>query len=110
MDKTLKYIDDFLELLVLDTLDWSFGVSISMFVFILLWASGLNSRLFLNKENIFANSLLGATIQDGGIRERSNSYYWLSELQILNLLLFYFYLSFFLNLGLEFIVISHIKS
>jgi len=23
------------------------------------------------KENLFANSLLGATIQDGGIRERS---------------------------------------
>ncbi len=62
-------------MLVLDILDQPFGVSIS--IFILLWASRLDGRLFLNKENIFANSLLGITIQDSSIRERSDVYYWL---------------------------------
>ena len=64
-----------LELLVLELFNWSLKVSISISMFILLWVAGLKDVKMSKINNVFANSLLDATIQDGGIRERSNKSY-----------------------------------
>jgi len=44
----------------------------------------------MNRNNVFTNSLLGATIQDDGKRERS--VYGILKLLYFILILFYFYL------------------
>jgi len=67
-----KCIEDALELLALELTDQPLGMSISISTAMLLQsACGLQSKLKSNGKYVFAKSLLGATIQDGGIRERS---------------------------------------
>ena len=56
------------------------------------------------ENNVFANSLLSTTIQDGGIRERSNRYFYILELKTINFVFlsyFYFLLYLFSYLGLR---------
>ena len=72
MEETLECVDDFLELLALALTVLPLGLFISMFMFMLLLVIGLESILISKGNNVFASSLLGATIQDGGMRERSN--------------------------------------
>ena len=49
------------------------------------------------ENNVFANSLLGTTIQDGGTRERSNGYFYMLELKTIDFVfLSYFYFLFYL--------------
>ena len=72
MKEILECVDNFLEPLVLALTDLSLRVSISIFVFLLLWAIEIESILILKKNNIFVNSLLDAIIQDSGTRERNN--------------------------------------
>ena len=72
MKEILECVDNFLEPLVLALTDLSLRVSISIFVFLLLWAIEIESILILKKNNIFVNSLLSAIIQDSGTRERNN--------------------------------------
>ena len=64
-----------LELLVLELFNWPLKVSISISMFISLWVAGLKDVKMSKINNVFANSLLDAIIQDGGIRERSNKSY-----------------------------------
>ena len=71
MDEVLELTDSSLELLVLEILNQPLRVSISMFMFMLLWVRGLDSKLRFKEKNIFANSLLGTTIQNGGVSKRS---------------------------------------
>jgi len=73
IDKVLELTNNFLELLVLEMLDQPFGMLISMSMFMLLWAGGLDSKLRFKEKYVFAKSLLGTTIQDGNMRERSNT-------------------------------------
>ena len=68
MEETLECANNSLELWIADL---PLGVSISMSIFMLFWTIGLKSVLVSKGNNVFANSLLGATIQDGGTRERS---------------------------------------
>jgi len=72
MNETLEYTNDFLETLALFETDISLGMSIS--ISILLWLKVIVDikSLELKGHNVFAKSLLDATIQDGGTRERSN--------------------------------------
>ena len=44
-------------------------VSTSIFMFMLFWTIGLENILVSKGDGVFTNSLLGATIQDGGKRE-----------------------------------------
>jgi len=71
----LELTNGFLKLFVLEILDQPLGVLISMFMFMLLWIGGLDSKLRFKGRDIFVNSLLDTTIQDGGMRERSNMAY-----------------------------------
>ena len=72
MDEMLECADNSLEMLVLFETDLLLGVSIS--ISILLWLKVVVNveSLELKGHNVFAKSLLGATIQDGGTRERSD--------------------------------------
>ena len=72
MVEMLECANNFLEILALDKADLPLEMSIS--VSILLWLKVMVAVevLKLKENNIFANSLLGTTIQDGGTRERSN--------------------------------------
>ena len=56
--------------------DQPLKVLISMFIFILLWFVRVNSILILKGNNVFTNSLLDTIIQDGGMKERSNTVTW----------------------------------
>ena len=53
-------------------MDLSLGVFTFIFIFMLLWVIEEEVMLVIEGNNIFASSLLDATIQDGSIRERSN--------------------------------------
>ena len=53
-------------------MDLSLGVFTFIFIFMLLWVIEEEVMLVIEENNIFASSLLDATIQDGSIRERSN--------------------------------------
>ena len=71
----LEEIDELLELALLEKADLPLILSQSMFMSILegIWA--IEKWVVLAEELekcIFANSLTGATIQDGGKRERSD--------------------------------------
>jgi len=68
----LKCTNNFLELLILEIADQPLRVSISISMSMLLQITALEDILESKKNNIFTNFLLGATIQDGSIRERSN--------------------------------------
>jgi len=62
-----------LELIGLSAIDLSLISSILM-SFERLWTSTeLDIAEMLKRKNLFAISLLGATIQDGGIKERSDN-------------------------------------
>ena len=67
----LECADDSLELLVLGNADLPLGVSISMSMSFSLWIFGVLKVFRTIGNNVFTNSLLGATIQDGGMSERS---------------------------------------
>ena len=73
MDEMLECANISLEILALDKANLPLGVSI--FIFILLWLKVMVAIevLKLKGNNIFANSLLDTTIQDGGTRKRSNN-------------------------------------
>ena len=62
---------------MLELVDQLLEVLISMFMAIVLQGTcGLESKLIKsNQNNVFTNSLLNTTIQDGNMRERSNSYF-----------------------------------
>ena len=72
MEKTLECIDNSPELLVLELIDLSLGVSIFIFMFLLLWAIRIKSVLILKENNISTNFLLDTTILYSSTRERSN--------------------------------------
>ena len=72
MKKTLECIDNSPELLVLELTDLSLGVSIFIFMFLLLWAIRIKSVLILKENNISTNFLLDTTILYSSTRERSN--------------------------------------
>jgi len=65
-------MEDSLELLALELINWPLEVLMSMFVAILLWTCKLEGKLKTKRKFIFTNSLLGVTIQNGSIRERSD--------------------------------------
>ena len=70
MDKMLECVNDSLETLTLDEAD----LSLEIFISILLQLKVIVDVevLKLKGHSVFANSLLGTTIQDGSTRERSN--------------------------------------
>ena len=44
-------------------------------IFEVLWVISIVVSILADvRNNVFANSLMGTTIQDGGMRERSNDY------------------------------------
>jgi len=53
------------------TFDQPFKVLISMSMFILLQIVRVGSILTLKENNVFSNSLLDATIYNGGMREKT---------------------------------------
>ena len=69
----LERIDDSLVQLLSGDADLSLGISTSMFIFMLAGIWLVERALVVVESVIFTNSLMGATIQDGGKRERSNS-------------------------------------
>ena len=57
--------------------DLSLEVLIFMSILELYWTDRVNKKLMVVLgNNIFANSLIGVTIQDSGKRERSNEQSW----------------------------------
>jgi len=81
MDKVLECIDDSLELLELANIDWPLGELTSMsicWLFALVISCKLLWGFIMKGNNVFASTLLGATIQDGGKRERSKVYFLFS--------------------------------
>ena len=72
MDNTSEWAEGSLEVLGLNKIEWHLGFSMSISIW-LVEQEIIQETWMLEdeKENLFANSLLGATIQDGGIRERS---------------------------------------
>jgi len=75
--KVFERIKDSLELLLERNNNFSLRVSMLMFISILeeVWFKMLVDKALVVVENVlFANSLMDATIQDGGKRERSNKY------------------------------------
>ena len=74
-EDAFECMDDSLELLLEGDADLPLGMSMSMSISILagIWAIRLVDRALVVVESvIFADSLMGATMQDGGKRERSN--------------------------------------
>ena len=77
IEKVFERIEDSLELLLERNNSLSLRVSISMFISILeeVWFKMLVDKALVVVESVlFANSLMGATIQDSSKRERSNEY------------------------------------
>jgi len=75
--KVFERIEDSLELLLERNNSLSLRVSMSMSISILeeIWFKMLVDKALVVVESVlFANSLMDATIQDGGKRERSNEY------------------------------------
>jgi len=72
MDDTLDSTEDSLDELVLETIDLPLGAPIGTSSEPALDFTGLDMAEVEVKMFEFAISLLGATIQDGGMRERSN--------------------------------------
>jgi len=75
--KVFERIKDSLELLLERNNNFSLRVSMLMFISILeeVWFKMLVDKALVVVESVlFANSLMNATIQDGGKRERSNKY------------------------------------
>jgi len=72
MDDTLDSTEDSLDELVLETTDLPLGASIGTSSELALDFTGLDMAEVEVKMFEFTISLLGATIQDGGMRERSN--------------------------------------
>jgi len=70
MKDVLEWVDDSLELFLLEVPDLPLGVLMSIFMFEEFRTDGVSKESVGN--NVFANSLIGALIQDGGKRERSN--------------------------------------
>ena len=77
MEKILECIDNSPELLVLELTDLSLGVSIFIFMFLLLWAIRIKSVLISKENSISTNFLLDTTILYSSTRERSNVDYML---------------------------------
>ena len=73
MEDTSECVDNTLELLTLEKANLFLGVSMSIFLFEMFRTIGL-TMVSLDTEgfSVFTNSLMGATIQDGGKRERSD--------------------------------------
>ena len=90
-DEMSEWVKDSLEEFVLDDLD----LLLSLFMFIslemLLTSTEYNIAEKNRKEYVFALSLLDATIQDGGMRERSNGH---NTIKLLYLILIFFSFSF----------------
>ena len=72
MEEMLECVDDSLELLVLGLADWPLGVSMSISIALLRCAWGFEVKLISKGNCVLASSLLGATILDGGKRERGD--------------------------------------
>ena len=75
MEDTVEWADVSLELLRLEGVECPLGISISIFIEWCIESSGwLFWRFEVEGYNVFtnSNSLIGATIQDGGKRERSD--------------------------------------
>ena len=64
---------------------WAVHIYVHIHVVVGHWI-GLESILILKGNNVFASSLLGATIQDGGTRERSDVPWFFFFFNINNLL------------------------
>jgi len=73
MENILECVDTALELLALALANLPLEVSISISMFILYYFDRLKWVLIIKENNVFANSLLGTTIQDGSMRERSKN-------------------------------------
>jgi len=71
MDDTLNNIEDFLDKLVLETIDLPLGTSIGTSLELALDFTELDMAEVEVKMFEFTISLLGAIIQDGSMRERS---------------------------------------
>jgi len=77
IEKVFERIEDSLELLLERNNSFFPRVSMSMSISILeeVWFKMLVDKALVVIESVlFANSLMGATIQDSGKRERSNEY------------------------------------
>ena len=77
IEKVFERIEDSLELLLERNNSFFPRVSMSMSISILeeVWFKMLVDKALVVVESVlFANSLMGATIQDSGKRERSNEY------------------------------------
>ena len=75
VDKTVKKIEDSLELFILKKADFLLIILLFIFIFILDGEKAIVNSCEIEAEvecNIFANSLMGATIQDSSKRERSD--------------------------------------
>jgi len=67
----LEYTNNSLKLSVLELMDLPLRVFISTSIFMLLWIFEEEAILVTERNNIFTSSLLGTTIQDDSMRERS---------------------------------------
>ena len=72
IDKVFECIEVALELIGLGVLDLPLVLSILMSSERLLTSTELDIAKMLKGKSLFAISLLGTTIQDGGMKERSN--------------------------------------
>ena len=85
IDDALESINDSLELILLEEADLSLMMSISMFISIVDGKQAICKDCMVVVEvenNVFTNSLMGTTIQDGGKKERSNDTNLNSKFQI----------------------------
>ena len=77
MDEALETIEMLLELILLEEVDLPLVMSsMSMSIADSKWAIFESLELMVEVEScLFANSLIGATMQDGGIGKRSDVYH-----------------------------------